>query len=212
MSLFSQPDPYNPKYEECMRMHRSWPWFVVLGIILMVLGLVAISCTNITAMTTLAAMFVLGILLMVGAVVEVVNAFLARTWGGFFLHLLSGVLHFIVGELLIEHPVAAAEGLTLLLAVAFLVGGLMRILFTLFHRFAGSGWVLLNGCITFLLGLLIWREWPGSSEWVIGLFIGIDLIFSGWSWVMLGMLVKSAGPGSQPAQPGAPTSVPAGQG
>jgi uncharacterized membrane protein HdeD (DUF308 family) len=86
--------------------------------------------------------------------------------------------------------------LTLFLAISLLVGGTMRLIFGLVQDFAGRGWVLLNGLITLLLGVAIWRQWPESSNWVIGLFVGIDLIFSGWSWVMLGLLVKSAPTGA----------------
>ena len=92
-------------------------------------------------------------------------------------------------------PLVAAEGLdALLLAATFLAGGLIRIVITLLDRFPGWPWVLLNGFVTLLLGILIWRQWPESSFWVIGLFVGIDLLFSGWSWVMLGLLVRDTGP------------------
>jgi uncharacterized membrane protein HdeD (DUF308 family) len=158
---------------------------------------------------TFATVYTLGILLMAGGVVQIVNAFLSRTWGGFFLHVLIAVLHLILGELMIEHPILAGEGITLVLALAFMIGGLARILFTLTHRFSGSSWVLLNGVITLLLGTMIWRQWPESSLWVIGLFVGIDLIFCGWSWVMLGALVKGVTPGARTQSPASP-SVPAG--
>jgi uncharacterized membrane protein HdeD (DUF308 family) len=81
-----------------------------------------------------------------------------------------------------------------MLAVAFLVGGAYRILFVVFQRVAGWPWMLLNGIVTFLLGIGIWRQWPESSIWVIGLFVGIDLIFNGWSWVMLALAVKAPAP------------------
>jgi uncharacterized membrane protein HdeD (DUF308 family) len=210
MDLQSHAEPVNPRTEEYLRLHRCWLWFLILGIALVVVGLLAISADFLTVLTTLTTMFVLGVLLIAGGVVQIVNAFLARSWRGFFLHLLAGALHLVVGELMIEHPLMAAEALTLLLAAAFLVGGAMRIVVTLFDRFPGWGWVLLNGVITFLLGVMIWRQWPESSLWVIGLFVGIDLIFSGWSWVMLGLLVKGASPTSAPASPAA-TALPAGR-
>ena len=196
----------NPRYEECLRLHRCWPWFLALGIALMVIGVLAVSEA---ILTTFATILVFGILLMAGGVVQIVNAFLARTWGGFFLHVLVGILHIIVGELMIEHPRAAAEGLTLLLAVSFLFSGTLRIIHALRERFADWGWVLVSGLVTLLLGVLIWRQWPASGYLIIGLFVGIDLIFSGWSWVMLGLIVKAVGPPPQLQAP-APQSVSAG--
>jgi uncharacterized membrane protein HdeD (DUF308 family) len=186
--MFSQLGDINPRYEECLRLSRSWVLLVSLGIVLMVVGFVALSSTVIA---TLAAVHIFGILLMVGGTVQIVTAFLGRSWRGFFLHLLAGILHLVIGDLLIEHPVLGAEALTMLLAVGFLVGGSVQLIYALAESFTGRGWVLLNGFIVFALGISIWRQWPASSLWILGMFIGIDLIFSGWSWIMLGLLVKA---------------------
>jgi uncharacterized membrane protein HdeD (DUF308 family) len=190
MSSFRLDTPHslNPRYEECLRLSKSWVLFVSLGMVLIILGIVALSST---VVSTLASVWAFGILLMAGGIVQIVNAFLGRSWRAFFVHLLAGILHLVVGELLIEHPAVAAEGLTLVLAIAFLLGGSLRLIYALRESFPGRGWVIVNGLIVFALGISIWRQWPASSLWVIGLFIGIDLIFSGWSWVMLGLLVKA---------------------
>jgi uncharacterized membrane protein HdeD (DUF308 family) len=205
MNLPGPTDKLNPRYEECLRLHRCSPWFLILGIVLMVVGALAIGAAFVAG---LAFVLTLGILLLAGGVVQLVNAFLARSWKGFFLHLLAGILHLVVGMLMIELPEKALAVLTLLLAVAFLAGGLVRIVYGLLEDFSGRGWVLLNGLIALLLGIAIWRQWPESSAWVIGLFVGIDLIFNGWSWVMLGVIVKSsvaegqgAGAGVHPPAP-----------
>jgi uncharacterized membrane protein HdeD (DUF308 family) len=195
MNPIAHGEPPNPHYEECLRLHRCWAWFLILGILLMLVGMVAMGSTFIA---TLASVMVFGFLLLAGGTVQVVNAFLARTWRGFFVHLLAGTLQLIVGMLMLERPEEVATGLTLLLAAAFLAGGSIRIVITLLDRFPGWPWVLLNGVVTLLLGILIWRQWPESSMWVIGLFVGIDLLFSGWSWVMLGLLVRAAGPAVPP--------------
>jgi uncharacterized membrane protein HdeD (DUF308 family) len=203
----NQTDPFNRKYEECLRMHHCWPWFLILGICLMVVGALAIGTPFITGLVTIS---VLGCLLLAGGVVQLVNAFLAHSWRGFFAHVLAGVLHLIVGGLMIERPLRAIGALTFMLAVAFMVGGVYRIIVALKENFAGWGWALLNGVITFALGVAIWRRWPEASYWVIGLFVGIDLIFNGWSWVMLALLVKGTPPGA-PVPGSAPhESVPAG--
>jgi uncharacterized membrane protein HdeD (DUF308 family) len=187
----NERDQLNPHAEECLRLHDCWAWFLVLGIIVMVVGFAAVGASFIASLATV---LVFGALLLVGGVVQVVNAFLARAWRAFFLHLMVGLLQIIVGGLMIEHPLRAAEGLTLMLAAAFLLSGAVRLVHAAVHSFPGRGWTLLNGFITLALGAMIWRQWPESSFWVIGLFIGIDLVFSGWSWVMLGLVVKAAGP------------------
>jgi uncharacterized membrane protein HdeD (DUF308 family) len=180
--------------EEWLHLRKSWFWFLILGIVLIAAGTFAIAAAFIT---TLASIVLFGILLLAGGVVQLINAFLARTWKGFVLHLFAGLLYLVVGMLMVEHPVQAAEGLTLMLATAFLLGGAMRVIYALIHSFAGRNWIVMNGFISLLLGIAIWRQWPESSLWVIGLFIGVDLIINGWLWVMLGMMVKApvTGPG-----------------
>jgi uncharacterized membrane protein HdeD (DUF308 family) len=198
MSLRVSPDPLNTHYEECLRLHHCWLWFVVLGIGLIVVGGVAIGAA---ALVTLTTVLVFGWLLLAGGVVEIVNAFLGRSWRGFFLHLLGGILHLIVGALMIDRPERAAEVLTLMLAAAFLVAGTFRVVGALKERFAGAGWILVNGVIAFALGVAIWKHWPESSYRVIGLFVGIDLIFEGWSWVMLGLIVRATASVAAPPPP-----------
>lgn len=106
----------------------------------------------------------------------------ARNWGGFFLFVLLGVVYAVAGFLTLQHPLLAAETLTLMLAAAFLVAGAFRIIVALLERFPCWGWVLGNGILTMLLGLVIWQEWPDSGLWVLGLFVGIELIMNGVSW------------------------------
>ena len=79
---------------------------------------------------------------------------------------------------------------TLMLAAAFVVGGVFRIVTAVSHRFHGWVWVLINGVITLVLGILIWQDWPASAIWVIGLFVGIDMVFAGMSWVMTALTVR----------------------
>src|SRR5262249_53816892 len=148
-------------------------WFLGLGVLLIVVGAMAVGSIYIQTLTTIFLVALFGWLLVVGGVVEVVNAFLARTWRGFFVQLLGGILHLVVGGLLIEKPDRGAMVLTFMLAVVFLIGGTFRIVGALVTRPSGWVWVALNGVITLALGAAIWRGWPATSEWVIGLFVGI---------------------------------------
>jgi uncharacterized membrane protein HdeD (DUF308 family) len=164
---------------------------VVLGIALIIIG--GLACAfALTA--TLATVLALGSLLLVGGGFQLGTAVWARDWKGFFLFLLTGILYVVAGGLMIEHPVTSAEGLTLMLAAAFLAGGIFRIVAALTHHFPGRGWLALNGAVTLALGVLIWRQWPVSGLWVIGLFAGIDLIVSGVACVMLAAAIREVIP------------------
>jgi len=165
-------------------LREIWAFLVGMGVALMVLGLIAIGSSFIA---TLATVLVFGILLLLGALFQVITALWGRSWRGFFLHLLGGVLYLIVGVFMIDHPVEAALGVTLLVALGLLAGGIVRIVVSVIERFDSWGWMLLSGVVSFLLGAAIWRQWPLSGLWVIGLFVGIEMLSSGVSWVMLGL-------------------------
>ena len=166
---------------------RNATWFLVLGVILVILGFIAVGRS---IAVTLASMYFFGWLLVIGGVVEAVQVFWQRQWGGFFFHLLGGVLYVVVGFMVLNNPEAGAVALTLLIALFFLIAGAFRIIVALTMRFPEWHWLLLNGAISLLLGLLIWRQWPSSALWVIGLFIGIELIFTGGAWVMLSLAAR----------------------
>lgn len=170
------------------RLRRNWGWFLVLGVLLILGGAAAISYP---LMATLTTVTFFGYLLLFGAGVEIASGIWTGTWGGFFLHLLGGLLYLFLGVLFLDRPGITAAVYTLVLAIFFVAGGLVRMIFALTHRFHGWGWMFVSGLITFALGVMIWRSWPADTLWVIGLFLGIDLIFIGWSWVMLGLAVKS---------------------
>jgi uncharacterized membrane protein HdeD (DUF308 family) len=193
----SPVEPLNPFREELHHLWKSWGLFLALGLTEVVLGLAAITSSVVAYFITFTVVVVFGALVLIGGIVHLVNAFAARGWRGFFPHLMAAILYLVVGILMIEHPFEAAAGVTLMLAAAFLVGGLVRIIVAVTERFSGWGWVLANGLIGMLLGLSIWKHWPDASEWIIGLFVGIDLIFAGWSWVMLAWMARRL-----PATPG----------
>ena len=97
------------------------------------------------------------------------------------------MLSIVVGLLFLRAPVGALAALTLLVACYLLVGGIFKVVAALAYRFAAWGWSLAGGIIDVILGVLIWQGWPASSLWVIGLFVGINLIFRGFNWIALGL-------------------------
>ena len=165
-------------------LRGNWFWFVILGVSLVVLGTVALGSVVIASLAAAAA---IGVLLLLGGAAEAVGAFWCRGWSGFFLELLSGVLSIVVGLLFLRAPAGALAALTLLLACFLMVGGIFKIVTAVVYRFAAWGWSLAGGIIDVILGLMIWQEWPASALWVIGLFVGINLLFRGFNWIALGL-------------------------
>ena len=160
---------------------RNWGWFLVLGIGLAALGILAIVHS---ATATVASMYFFGGVLVAAAVVECINAIMVGKWSGFFLHLLGVLLFRVTGFLLMRYPSTSAQGLTALMAVYFIVGGTFEVIAPLFVGLPDSGWHVLNGIIAILLGILVLVQWPVSGLWAIGMFVGIDLVFRGITWTI----------------------------
>jgi uncharacterized membrane protein HdeD (DUF308 family) len=173
--------------ENLSALKHNWFWFVLLGALLTILGFVALSCSMVAALAT---MLFFGYMMLIGGVFYIVGAFFTGAWGGFFLSLLAGVLYLVTGFIFVNHPLEVGTLYALFLAVFFFVEGLFRIVGALAGRFRHWGWVLFNGIITMVLGVLIWKHWPLDGLYVIGLFVGIDLIFSGMGYLMLGFAVR----------------------
>jgi uncharacterized membrane protein HdeD (DUF308 family) len=193
MSFMTEPGA-TPLAAGVERIRKHWVAALILGIVLVLLGTFAFVCTYTAAMLTV---LYLGVVLLVASGVQLVEGILGRGVGNFFLHLLVAVLYFIAGVFLIEHPGRSVAGLTLVIAAVLFVEGVLRIAVALAERRHGWGWVLLNGVISLVLGIMIWRQWPESSLWVIGLFVGIDLLFNGWSLIMLALALRGV---KQPVQ------------
>jgi uncharacterized membrane protein HdeD (DUF308 family) len=162
---------------------------LALAIVQILVGFLALSYSFVA---TIASVAILGALLLIASAVEMAAAIVARNWKGFFLFLLLGILYTVAGFLCLVHPLAAAEALTLMLAAAFLVAGSFRVVVAAIERFQSWGWVCLHGVVTTLLGFAILAEWPWSGLWVIGAFVGIDLIANGATWAMLASGARAA--------------------
>ena len=178
--------------QEANGVRTRWGWFLALGVVQILAGMLAVGFAF---LATLASVVALGILLLIAAGAQTAAAIWARDWSGFFLFLLLGVLYAVAGFVTLLHPDVTAESLTLMLAAAFLIGGLYRIVFALVARFDSWGWVVFNGVVTVLLGVAILQQWPGSSLWVLGTLVGADLIANGVTWSMLAVRVRNAAAG-----------------
>jgi uncharacterized membrane protein HdeD (DUF308 family) len=165
-------------------------WIVALGVVYVVAGIIALGSV---VLATVATVWVVGIMMLISGAAEVINAFQIKSWGKFLLWLLLGVLYIIAGFIVFENPLLAAAFLTLFLGCALIASGVMRILLG-FYMKSEMPWVgvVLSGVITFLLGLIILVHWPVSSLYVLGIFLGIDLIFAGASWIGIGLGLRRA--------------------
>lgn len=171
---------------------QNWGWFLALGIGLGALGVLGIVYS---IRATVASMYFFGGVLVGAAVIECVNAFMVGRWSGFFLHLLGVLLFGITGFLLLRHPVISAEGLTMLMAIYFIVGGTFEVIAPLVMRLPDTGWHVLNGGVSIALGILVLAQWPISGLWAIGLFVGIDLFFHGITWTVFALGLRSLAQG-----------------
>ena len=170
-------------------LKRNWGWYLALGILLIVFGTIAVgrSCL----FTTMSMVFIGWLMIFAGAAQALHAFWKERGWGGFFVDLLMGILYIVVGFMILANPQATAVTLTLLIGMFLIFDGLFRIVGAISVRLPNWGWILLNGVISLLLGIMIWRQWPLSGIWVIGLFVGIQMIFNGWSLVMLALTAKN---------------------
>jgi uncharacterized membrane protein HdeD (DUF308 family) len=172
-----------PIFEPLSEAREHWLWFLALGIILVLLGTAAMFFPFVA---TLAGELMFGWILLFSGISQSIFALRLRHQPDSWLAVLSGLLTFGVGLILLLAPVTGILSLTLLLAVFFLANGMFRIVQALQRRpAAGWGWSLAGGALSLLLGLMVLAQWPSASAWLLGLLIGIDLMFTGWTLLWL---------------------------
>jgi uncharacterized membrane protein HdeD (DUF308 family) len=163
--------------------HRTW--FIVLGIALIILGIVAIGFPF---MTTIAAKVFLGWLFLIGGIVQIVHAFSTQKWSGFFYNLLMGLLYVIVGGWLAFLPLAGILSLTFMLAFLFILQGVLQsgIAFKM-KPHEGWVWMLISGIVAIAAGVLVIMHLPSSATWAIGLVVGVSMISTGWAYLFMAL-------------------------
>jgi uncharacterized membrane protein HdeD (DUF308 family) len=175
---------------EFQHLKSQWWWLRLLGILLAVCGAAAVISPVLTVLTAFATILVLGVALMVAGVATIVASLQAGKWSGLMLQLLVGILYTVAGWIIVDTPERSAETLTLFIAAFFIVAGLFRIVAALVIRFPYWGWALLNGIVTFLLGTVIYHHFPQSTFWALGTLVGLEMLFHGWTWIMLSQAVR----------------------
>jgi uncharacterized membrane protein HdeD (DUF308 family) len=183
-------DTLIPSSSDVAPLRAKSGWIVALGVAFVIAGLVALGSV---VMATVASVFIVGVMMMIAGVAEVINAFQFKTWGRFLLWVMLGVLYIVAGFVTLENPLLAAAMLTLVLGVILVASGIMRIVLALGMRKEKPWiWIALSGVITLLLGLLILSRWPVSGLYILGMFLGIDLLFAGAGWIAVGMGLRRA--------------------
>jgi uncharacterized membrane protein HdeD (DUF308 family) len=159
-------------------------FLIFLGILTVIFGVIAIGSPLITGVAV--AVFV-GFLLLASGVARIIHAFKSKQWGTGFWGTVIGLLGVAAGLLMIFRPLVGLVTMTMLLAIYFLVDGISEIIAAFrIKPDQGWGWVLFNGIIAVLLGFMIWRQWPVSGAWAIGILVGIHILMTGWSMIILG--------------------------
>jgi uncharacterized membrane protein HdeD (DUF308 family) len=168
---------------EPLRAKRGW--IVGLGVIYLIGGAIALTSV---ATVTVVSVFLVGIMMVVSGIAEVIGALQMKSWGKFVLWLLLGVLYIVAGILTFENPLLVAKFLTLLLGVSLIASGITKIILVLNMKVGWSGLVvMLAGLVTLLVGLVIVAKWPVGSLYILGIFLAVDLIFSGIGWISVGL-------------------------
>jgi uncharacterized membrane protein HdeD (DUF308 family) len=169
-------------------VQRHWGWVLAIGIIFVVLGFFGLGMTF---AVTMASMLMYGILMLLGAGAQFVQAAKGRGWKGIIFHVLIALLYLVAGIAVIVNPVGASMVLTLLLAAALIVVGFVRIVMAFQLRgFRNWFWPLAGGVVSIILGGIIVANWPISGLWVIGLFVSIELIVNGWSYIFIALAAR----------------------
>jgi len=171
-------------------VRQASTWSIVWGIALIVFGILAIGSPFLAAVAVNA---VIAWLIVFAGVVHIVLAFHAHGAGSTIWKLLVGIAYLCFGAYLVMHPVLGVVSLTLILASLFLIEGVLNIvLFFKMRSLGGASWMLVDGIITLLLGLMIYLQWPSSSAWAIGILVGVSMIISGVARVMMSLAVRKS--------------------
>jgi len=166
-------------------LRAKWGWIVALGFVYVIAGFIALGSVMIA---TVASVLVVGVMMIIAGIAELINAFQIKSWSKFLFWALLSVLSIVAGFVAFENPLFAAAVLTLLLGASLVASGVVR-LFLAFNmkRERPWMWVAVSGVITLVLGLIILAHWPVNSVYILGLFLGIDLIVAGAGWIGLGL-------------------------
>jgi uncharacterized membrane protein HdeD (DUF308 family) len=168
---------------------KSVGWSIGLSVLMIVAGILAIALPMAAG---IAINLLVAWLLLFSGCTHLVFAWYTRSTGGLLWELLVGALYIFIGVYLLMHPVAGLLSLTLALAIYLFLEAILEFALGFKLRpLPGSSWLLFDGVLTLILAVMIWRAWPSSSEWAIGILVGVSMVFSGTSRLMLSLAARS---------------------
>ena len=171
-------------------LKRNWGWILGLGILFLFLGCIGLGMV---VGLTLVSMYFFGALLIVSGITHIIDVFKHKEWKGIIWQALIAVLYIAAGCLVFYDPFLASTLITGILAAVLIVIGFTRIIMALVLRDSkGWGWLLLAGITAIILGVLILAQWPISGLWVIGLFIAIEMIVNGWTYIFIALSLRAS--------------------
>jgi uncharacterized membrane protein HdeD (DUF308 family) len=179
-------------------IHRHWGLFLFEGIVLIVLGSLAVL---VPAVASVAATIVFGWILLLSGILGLVSTLRARQAPGFGWSLLSAIIGIAAGLILLTMPLQGTLSLTAVLIAFLIVEGVATVLFAIEHRNGASGrwgWMLASGIVDIFLGGILLAGLPGTAVWALGLLIGINMIFGGWALVWMALHARAEAMGSPP--------------
>ena len=188
----NQPDIAGIQRAVATALHDHWKLYLAEGILLLVLGAIAILVPPIA---TLAVTIVLGWLFLISGLMGLVTSFWMREAPGFLWSLVSALLGVVVGFLLLAAPLSGALSLTLVLIAFFVIEGIVSIMFALDHKRELSGkwgWMLMSGIVDLVLSVMIFAGLPTTAAWAIGLLVGINMIFGGSALIAMALHARNA--------------------
>ena len=170
------------------KLHHRWGWFVALGILAVFLGTVALVLDVHATITTV---YIVAVFMIIAGGSEVAVGLGSKTWGRFFLWIVAGLFYIVAGAFALAQPIHAAIILTLMLGAAMLTAGVVRIYIGTHMHSHAKMMVIVGGAVTALVGVLIILGWPTNSLVILGLLLGIDLLFTGMTWIGFGLRLRS---------------------
>ncbi len=169
-------------------LRSRWGWFVALGLVSILAGMIALASV-VTA--TIASILLVGLMMIVSGVFEVIHGFQMKDWSRFFLWIVIGLLYIAAGFIAFSNPLLASAVLTLMLGIGLITAGIVRIVLAMNMKSGSAwGWLVASGIITLVLGAMIVFGWPATSLYVLGIFLGFDLISSGAAWLAMGLALR----------------------
>jgi uncharacterized membrane protein HdeD (DUF308 family) len=190
--MSNQTDIDGLRHQLASAIRGHWKLFLAQGIIMMVLGFLAVAEPNVA---TVAVTLFVGWLFFIAGIFRAASTWHSQQMPGFAWSMLTALLSVVLGLILILRPLAGVLTLTMVLVAFFIVEGIASILGAIQHRqhLRSWVWVLFSGVVDLLLAWLIWAGWPSSADWAIGLLVGINMIFFGLSLVMTALAARVMG-------------------